>query len=106
MCGIKRRLNYPEFEELIKEYDILCLTETKTDNLDNIVLKDFQLHIKNRHDVAFRRSGGILIAYKEKLAKSISIVETQSKFVQWFQFSGSCMNSSDNILFWCSIYSS
>jgi hypothetical protein len=62
-----------------------ALQKHKPDNLDNIVLNDFQLHNKNWHDVAFGRSGGLLIAYKKKIAKYISIVETQSRFVQWFK---------------------
>jgi hypothetical protein len=31
-CGIKKRLNYLEFEQMIRKYDIIYLVETKTDD--------------------------------------------------------------------------
>jgi hypothetical protein len=31
-CGIKTRLQYPEFRNLIQSYDIVCFVETKTDD--------------------------------------------------------------------------
>jgi hypothetical protein len=37
-CGVKLRLQYPEFCELIKKNDIVCLQETKTDDIDKIDL--------------------------------------------------------------------
>ena len=35
-CGIKSRLQYPEFQNMIRNHDILCFVETKTDDLDVI----------------------------------------------------------------------
>ena len=34
--GLKRRLKYPEFVKLIRQYSILCVTETKIDESDII----------------------------------------------------------------------
>ena len=36
VCGLKRRAQYPEFEEFIKNNDIVCLSETKHDETDVI----------------------------------------------------------------------
>lgn len=34
VCGLKNKLEYPEFKTMLNMYDIVCLTETKFDNLD------------------------------------------------------------------------
>lgn len=38
VCGLVKRIQYPEFMELIEGYDILCFVETKTDDADEINL--------------------------------------------------------------------
>jgi hypothetical protein len=35
-CRLNLRLNYPEFGELICQYDVICLQETKKDDTDQI----------------------------------------------------------------------
>ena len=47
-CGVKLRLQYPEFCELIKKNDIVCLQETKTDDIDKIDLEGYTFKMKNR----------------------------------------------------------
>ena len=41
VCGLKRRIHYPEFLELVNDYDILCFVETKTGDVDEIDLPGF-----------------------------------------------------------------
>ena len=36
VCGLKRKLNIPEFTELINSYDIFGFQETKLDDVDEI----------------------------------------------------------------------
>ena len=36
VCGLKRRLDYPEFVDTVCKYDCLCITETKLDDTDVI----------------------------------------------------------------------
>ncbi len=38
-CGLKTRLQYPEFQNLIQSNDIMCLVETKTDDIDVVELR-------------------------------------------------------------------
>lgn len=47
-CGIKKKLNYSEFQELVNEHDIVCLQETKTDDLDVIEIDGYKIEMKNR----------------------------------------------------------
>ena len=41
-CGLRKGLNYPEFQDLVKKHDILCLQETKTDDQDVIEINGFK----------------------------------------------------------------
>ena len=45
--GLKTKLLFPEFDDLLKAKDIICLTETKLDNVDTIDLNDFICFKKN-----------------------------------------------------------
>ena len=46
-CGIKTKFNYPEFIEMINDFDILCLVETTTDVCDNINIPGYTVKMKN-----------------------------------------------------------
>jgi hypothetical protein len=37
-CGLKNKLQYPEFQELLSANDIICLVESKTDDTYEIML--------------------------------------------------------------------
>ncbi|CAG2185838.1 unnamed protein product [Mytilus edulis] len=89
VCGIKKRLQYPEFIELINRYDIICLQESKTDNCDEIFVPGYISKMKNRHDMTFRKSGGLMVLYKEKLCDHIKFLSSDSNFVIWFEISSS-----------------
>ena len=40
VCGLKSRLNTPEFKELCASYDILCFSETKCDDIDMPIVEE------------------------------------------------------------------
>lgn len=113
VCGINRRLNYPEFIELVNRYDLLCFTETKTDDLDTIELDNNVLFAKNRQVCARIRSGGIVVGCRENLSKCITPIETECKYVYWFRVKGELFDCENDVLFGfvyippqCSNYSS
>ena len=81
MCGINRRLNYPDFTELINRYDLLCFTETKTDDLDNVELNDYVFFSKNRNTCTRVRSGGIVVGIRETLSRYITPLETDCIYI-------------------------
>ena len=41
VCGLKRRLMYPEFKKLVNKYDIFGAVETKLDVYDVIELENY-----------------------------------------------------------------
>jgi hypothetical protein len=47
MSGIKTKSKYPELRGLLDNYDIVCLTETKLDDIDVIEWNDFTFKYKN-----------------------------------------------------------
>jgi exonuclease III len=86
-CALKKRVNYPEFKDLIKRHDILCFQETKTDDIDVLEIDGYEIKMKNRVKYGRVNSGGITLVYKRELNEFINIHETECKFVLWFEIS-------------------
>ena len=65
VCGLMRKLLYPEFVDYIKMYDVVCIAETKLDDIDivNVVIEDYNFFCKNR--ISKRKSGGVGIFVKK-----------------------------------------
>ena len=99
VCGIKRKLQYPEFINFISNYDILCFVESKTDDTDVIEIPGFVSHMKNRTQVARIRSGGIIFAVRDSLNKCINVRKSNSDFVFWFTLSKDTDNIYPDTLF-------
>ncbi|VDI00448.1 Hypothetical predicted protein [Mytilus galloprovincialis] len=103
-CGIKSRVNYPEFKDIIDNHEIVCLVETKTDDIDVINLPGYEFKMKNRKKVTKTRSGGITVGYKEHLKTMIEIIDTECKYViceyvMWFQVNGKTFNLDKPVVF-------
>lgn len=67
MCRLKSKFIIPEFQNLIKIYDIVILAESKTDALDILDLPDGYLYHAKHRTVCNKRSGGIVVVYKTSL---------------------------------------
>ena len=66
---------------MIRKYDIICLVETKTDDIDIVKLEGYEIHMKNRKIVAKNRSGGIILGYRQEIASKVKPLNTNSKNV-------------------------
>ena len=81
----------PEFKENLCNYSIICLCETKLDDIDNEDISNqldnlgFSVYFKNRKTISNYRSGGLCLIIKKALQDFVSIVESESKLVQWFK---------------------
>jgi hypothetical protein len=75
---------------MIKDYDILIFVETKTDEFDEINLPGgYSYHVK--HPIFFKRkSGGIIIIYKDTISKCLTFPTSNSEFVQWVEIANEC----------------
>jgi hypothetical protein len=64
---------------MIRKYDIICLVERKTDDIDIVKLEGYEIHMKIRKSVAKNRSGGIILGYRQEIASKIKPLHTNSK---------------------------
>lgn len=70
VCGIKGKLLSEEFCNLCKRYDILCMNETRCDDVEMVNVSEkmesigFDVVYKNRSELSKFKSGGIIIAIK------------------------------------------
>ena len=72
-CGLRGKLRFPEFTDLIESYDIIGVQETKLDDLDSICIPGYEIVCKNRNKISRYRSGGLAIAVKSCLFPYITI---------------------------------
>ena len=84
VCGLITKSNYPEFIELIQNYDIIGIQESKTDDCDFVNIPGYNVYLNNREKMSRRRSGGIALLVRKELQKFV-IVESHptSKLVLW-----------------------
>ena len=45
--GLKSKLKSNDFEDYISDYDIVCLSETKLNNLDTIEITNHKMYVNN-----------------------------------------------------------
>ena len=76
MCGLKRRAEYPEFIDFVKNYDLVCFSESKIDATDIISFPGYCCYDQPRKQKYIRRSGGISVYFDEKLVNYISKIDT------------------------------
>ena len=96
---MKKRLNYPEFHDLLNSYDIVYLQETKTDDIDTLNIAGYKLYMKNRSTLSKVPSGGIIFGVRENLSEHIEIIDTNSRFVLWAKISKRLHNLEKDIQF-------
>ncbi|CAG2247003.1 unnamed protein product [Mytilus edulis] len=97
-CGIMTRMQYPEFIELIKCYDFICLTETKTDDFDNVDIPGYTFKLKNRKTKSKVKSGGIAFGYKNELENYVQTIETESNLVFWVKISANYLKTEQDVM--------
>ena len=91
VCGLKTRLQYPDFIDYFKHFDIVCSEETKIDDMDIISFPGFKLISQPRKEPLYlRKSGGLAIFIKDNLANYCKPLETESDYILWLKrFRGS-----------------
>jgi len=87
VSGLKRRLIFPEITDLIRNNDIVCLTETHTENSDIIQFPDYSYLANHKKQAVLRKSGGIGVFIKNSLMPYVEHVNTQNEYVLWLKIS-------------------
>lgn len=98
VCGLERRLHYPEVLNIIDSYDIVCIVETKLDNTDVISVPGYTFLSQHRKQRVHRKSGGIDILYKDSLCSKVKLLETDSDYILWVQIDKQLFNIEENML--------
>ena len=104
VCGIRSKLLNPDFELLIKKYDILVFAETKTDEFDELKLPEDYTYFAKHRKKFDKKSGGIIVVYKRVLSDCLHFLKSESEFVQWVEISDKLRND-PKILFWLYLHS-
>jgi hypothetical protein len=74
VCGLTSKLKIPEFNTLIAKYDIVCISESKLDDIDDVKIDNYTVFTKNRKKFK-HRSGGVAILVKSTLTDNVKIIE-------------------------------
>ena len=103
-CGIRSRIEIPEFLETCKLHDILCFSETKLDNtLNDLVYETFSnigfhVFLKHRKSMARHKSGGLMIAVKKSLLRHVTYKENENQLSQWIEINSAATRLNENIV--------
>ena len=101
MCGLVSKLLNPDFLNFIESYGILIFQETKTDQYDNLLLPNgYSFKAKHRQKCD-RKSGGIIIVYKDSLGKFLQFYDSESDFVQWVKVGNDYLNLENDLILGC-----
>ena len=77
VCGILSKLKYPDFTNFISQFDIVCISESKLDDLDDISILGYIAFYKNRGKFR-RKSGGVLLLITETILDCINVFEEKN----------------------------
>jgi exonuclease III len=97
VCGIHKRLQYPEFNEFVKRFDVIGSQETRVDDSDDLQLPGFTVSTKNRAALSKVRSGGIALGVKDAISKHFTLVNNACKYVMWFRISKTLFRKEEDI---------
>ncbi|MCG8113215.1 MAG: reverse transcriptase domain-containing protein [Candidatus Thiodiazotropha taylori] len=97
VCGLKRRLLYPEFCEIINDYDIFCVCETKLDRYDVIELNGYKFISQCRKQKYIRKSGGLGVFVRNNLSNYVSLIESDSDYIMWLKISKVAFKTDEDI---------
>ena len=84
VCGLLSKLKIPDFLDFVKQYEIICISESKLDQYDFIEVPGFQCFTLNRGGKKKNRSGGIALLVNEEICKYVEVLKGLSNDVLWF----------------------
>ena len=101
VCGISSKAIIPDVKNYFKDFDIICLQETKTDDSSVVNIPGLKFTMNNRNALSIKRSGGIgtLVSKKYLNQKYIEFVPIRSKAVLWCLIKKSFTGLEKDILF-------
>ena len=98
VCGLKRRVQYPEFCTLVNQHDILCVAETKLDDTDVILVDNYTFYNKPRRQSYIRKSGGLGFLVSNSISNHMKQVQTDSEYIYCLSLSKQAHHFDQDIL--------
>ena len=98
VCGLKRRILYPESIDLAHNFDILCLSETKLLDTDVISCEEYTFFSHPRKQKFYRRSGGIGFLVRNRIANFVTVVESKSEYIAWLRVSKQYLGTEQDMM--------
>lgn len=99
VCGLRRRLSYPEFSDKLKRYEIVGVLETELDTYDVIDVEGYSFIQQPRKQNYLRKSGGIGVFIKDCLASYVNVINSASDYVMWLKLDRKAVGSNNDIVF-------
>ena len=100
--GLKSKMNYDDFMETIKIYDIVCIVEAKIDKNDLESLteefENFDIHSNILEQYSQHPRAGILILTKKHLKNFITLFTPKSNLVLFLKIDGKILNSNVDLI--------
>ena len=67
--GLRGKMKYPDFEDFISHYDIICVSESKLDDCCNLDFKGFDCYMNNRIKLSASPSWGLALLVSGNISK-------------------------------------
>ena len=97
-CGLKPKLDCPEFISFISDYDIVGIQESKLDDLDIISINNYHVFTNNRKQISRHRSGGIALLVRENILPHVRVLINNSKLILWFSISKQLLLTDEDLI--------
>ena len=97
VCGLKSKVTCPEFISLIENHDIICVQESKLDDVDCVQINGFTVYTNNRKKITRYRSGGIALIIRNSILSHIEILKNESKLISWMKISKDLLLSNEDV---------
>ena len=103
MNGLKKRLNYPDFTDLVSSYDVFCLCETHIDDTDIVDIKNYNFIAKNRKKSYKRKSGGVGVYVRNEVTPFVQVLPNESEYALWLSILKDFTHYDENLIL-CTLY--
>ena len=98
VCGLKRRLHFPEFRDTLSIFDFFCVTETKLDHTDIITVPGYSFISQIRKQKFIRSSGGIAVFYKNIFEGKVKVIPSESDYILWLRIDHTVFNIQEDLI--------
>ncbi len=101
VCGLQSKVKLGILEEYVQDFDVVCLSETKCDNVDSDTIAGFYPIVMSKKNDKHRLGGvhGICIFVKNCYKHAVNVVnDTKSDSVLWIEINESAFGEGNGII--------